>query len=620
MKTVLTDEQSELVKYVTSHVTGAKQAVHDKFVSRCDTWDDYYHSYRSMKDTVAGLDQPDRDVFWNEQKSTWGSELRVPYAFSVVETMLPRMLANNPRMLVLPRERIAVESVENMKFIIDAQQEQMSYPMSLQTSGKDGLLYGLAVSKLTWRRDYRTGKKLAPGHIHSLIEQEYTCKVWDDPDRIAVDPRDFIWDQMATSMRDMRWAVHRTWRDTGYILKMVKSGAWGLLPDLSAADLESSGSKAAYNERHQNRARVNGNRDFDVHSNDVHEVWEFHGFGKVIVIVDKKWPVSQTQNPFWHGELPFHIFRPTEVTHNLVGYSVVESIKDLSDEMDELRRARRDNVRIVLQKPFVFQEGAFDPADLQLGPGLGIPTSGDVNESIRPLDWGDIPFSGFKEEDNLRADIERTTGISDSVSGGEGTGAAASTATGIQLTHAATGERIKNMTLRIEGEMVTPEARQMLALNQQYIRENREIRIPAPPDPLEPERVWAWREVGPGELAGGMEIQAIGGSTAAENVPQMRQDGQMLWGMMGQDPGIDRPKLLVKVLEDFGVKNPESFIAPGQEMVPVEALNSVGNILTQMGFPPELVQEAIETGLAEIEAPEASEAVPEEMPPEQAVA
>ena len=161
----LSDAQKSLVQQVTGLVNAAKESVHNKFVGRCEQWDNYYHSWRSMKDEVRGLDRPDRDIFWQEQKSTWGSDLKVPYAFSVVETMLPRMLANNPRMLTLPRERVAEQNIENMKFIIDAQQEQMNYPMSLQTSGKDGLLYGLAISKLYWRTEERIARADEDEHL-----------------------------------------------------------------------------------------------------------------------------------------------------------------------------------------------------------------------------------------------------------------------------------------------------------------------------------------------------------------------------------------------------------------------------------------------------------------------
>lgn len=592
----LTPQETDLVAKVKSKVTQAQESMHNKQVDKWDRLYNYYRAFTRFSSEYRGLTQRERDAAMREAQQKWGSEMHVPYGFSTIETIVPRLLANNPRMLVTPRERRAEETVENMRFMVNVQQEQIRYPMKLQTIAKDGLIYGLGVGKTCWRREEANRKSISRGVFTDWVESSTTLRAFDDPDVEAVDPRDFLWDPTASDIDSMGWAVHRTWRNTGYILAKCRSGAWNLCEGLTAEDLNNTNKTREYVAQRHERSRA-GDNEFDMRTNDMHEVWEFHNRTHVIVVVDGAWPVHASENPYWHGDLPFQIYRPTEVTHELVGVSVIEIISDLIDEMNTMRMQRRDNATIVLQKPFIFNSLYFDSADLALGPGLGIPTTGDVNDSIRPIEFGDIPFSGYREEDNLRADIERTSAVSDSVAGGE-QGSASQTATGAQLLHDAANLRIKNMTFRIENEIITPQARQFVRLNQQYITESREIPLESH-DPTDPDRRYTWFTVGPAELAGEMNITAIGGSTAADNIPQKRSDAQQLWGMFGNDPRFNGTKIAERALrEGFDIENAEELLAPEQPMVPAETLNAVGQFLSEQGVPPEMIQAAVDQGLA----------------------
>jgi hypothetical protein len=58
-----------------------------------------------------------------------------------------------------------------------------------------------------------------------------------------------------------------------------------------------------------------------------------------------------------------------------------------------------------------------------------------------------------------------------------------------------------------------------------------------------------WRKfnVGPGGLMGDFEIRPEGGSMAARNVPQDRQDAQMFLGL-SQNPFVDPKRALIRSL------------------------------------------------------------------------
>jgi hypothetical protein len=100
----------------------------------------------------------------------------------------------------------------------------------------------------------------------------------------------------------------------------------------------------------------------DKRAGHVHECWEFHDGARVITILDKTMPVQAGPCPYWHGEIPFQVYRPTNVLHEMVGIGEAEAIEDLQDEMNELRTQRRDNAQLVVQRPFAYFDGLRDRA------------------------------------------------------------------------------------------------------------------------------------------------------------------------------------------------------------------------------------------------------------------
>jgi hypothetical protein len=127
-------------------------------------------------------------------------------------------------------------------------------------------------------------------------------------------------------------------------------------------------------------------------------------------------------------------------------------------ELSTLRSQRRDNAALALAKVFAVSDGAVDLNDLQFFPGAVIPVHGEPRDFLYPIPTGDIPNSSYNEEDRINQDIDRGTGISDTVTGADASQGAAATATGVQLVQAAANVRIQRQTRRLEVELVTREA------------------------------------------------------------------------------------------------------------------------------------------------------------------
>jgi hypothetical protein len=586
------DADKALVERLTEKFNRGWEGPHRRFREKATHHFELYHNYNRWTDWLP-RDRRDRDIAVRDSAQDWGAGLFIPYSFATVETILPRMLSNRPSILITPRGPASEQNVENMKWTIEAQQEQIDYELVLQKAARNGLICGLGVQKVTWFKDERIRKALQPNQIptaenpHPFAVGEETRVVFDDPMIRSVDPFNFIWDPMAESMDTCEYVFERVWRSTEYCLRMLRLDIWSGFEERDVT--EGSQGSAMYTEAFSGRQRASGYPN--LMPKDVHEVWEFHDGNEVITVLDRRWVVQQGMNPAWHGELPYQAWRPTPVEGQFAGKGEIEPIEDLQSEINTLRSQRRDNATLVLQKSFFYADGAIDPADFKIGPGLGIPVLGsDLNDVIRPIDFGEIPNSSVNEERSLMADIERATGIDDSLNG---SGNGSQTATGVQLVQAAANVRIQMKTRGCEVELVRSGGRQMVALNQQRIRSNRDVRVPVMPTPEQPDRRWAWRQIGPAELAGEFLIDVEGGSMAPENVPQQRNDARDMLAMMNTEIGktLDPKQVSAFILRNMGIKGTESWIVPPPQEVPPEKVDQIFKAMEAVGVDHSIIEQ-----------------------------
>ncbi|WCB94500.1 head-tail adaptor [Baekduia alba] len=599
MPVEMTPEHQSRLEAEVKWFNDVAEPEHKLYEARWDHQDVLYFGHKRFVESYSDASVNDRRNVLGDGRKEFGAELHIPYVFSTIHTIGPRTLSNRPKMLFTPRDKIAADNVDNVTTVCNAQQHRADYELKLQTTNLSGLKHGIGIQKTWWRFDSTETFALAMGQGGQWVRTPVTRKGWDDPDCGDVDIRDFYWDPFGDSIQSCRRVLHRSWRDCSYILERVAAGkdGWGLYP-LEADDLESGGGAEQHRKAWAGRRFAQGLGTGGLSKGaDIHEVWEIHDLTRqeVVTVIDRKWVVAIIKNPYWHCELPFQAYRPIEIEHQFVGVSVIDPIEDLQRELDMLRTDRRWNAMLKLHQTYAYNDGVVDPAQIKIGPGRLVPVNGDPRDLLVPLQVGDIPNSGYQEEAALRADIERTTGVDDTVAGNDG--GAAMTATGVQLVQAAAGVRIQAYTRRMELELIKPQASQWLALNQQRWATNRDVPIPAMPTPQEPERRWAWRTIGPAELAGEFSVEPEGGSTAPDNVPQDRQDAQMIATIAQQIPGLDPRQVGLLVMKKLGVPSPERLFAP-EQTVPPETLDILKQeMVSTVGMDPAGAQAMLENAL-----------------------
>jgi hypothetical protein len=584
------DQEPEL-QDVLKKVTARKrqsEAARRPYIKRWREWYGLHRNYRrfARAHSSAGTES-DRDEVVRGAQREFGAELFIPYAFTVIESTVPRVLMNNPSMKVKPRPGLSPEAAMAVKQMYEERQTDIDYSLKLLPSARRGLKYGLGVGKSYWEREGRNQPVLE----RTMMPRRLAARLMGAPEPSNtefvvtsegpmiedVELEDFFWDSAAKDMKTSRYAIHRTWRDLQYIKERIERNEW-LPVDLDS--VKSMGPAEGRNEMLTDRARASGLDDFNTNElSKLYEIWEYHDGEMVHTILNGQLVVQSKPSPWTHRQLPFQIYRPTLQEGEFVGIGEIEPIVHLQYELNTLRSQRRDNATLVLQKAFMYAEGLVDPADLVVGPGKGIPVYGNPNEVIVPLNFGDIPASSVSEETALKADIELATGMSDTAAGGSGVNnASATTATGIQLVQAASNVRVSMKTKLLSAEYIKPQASQWLELWRQNAAEKpMQVAVESTNSPTG----YQFITVRPEDLDKVQAILPEEDSTQPDNAPQKRNDALALYNQTRGNQVLDQRAAALHLLRAFDVPDAEGMILPEQTQMNPQVANVVGHVLMQ---------------------------------------
>ena len=624
-----TPQEVDVVEKIVTRMCLWEQSVGVSFHKKCQRFYDQYRSFTRWNHEWVKAGPNDKDGYIAEAKKKWGADLHIPLSFKTVETVVPRAIANAPKLVYLPRDEVWRENVLAVQMLIDAQQEQIDIDLPFQAVMRSGQLYGLGVGKTYWDRKARMRRRMVPrmvpldeaaaqrqgqdSHTHVLGDAQPDV-YFDDPRFEDVDIFDFAWDWRGYDMNTCDWTAHRMWLSIeGVIERLAQNGGPWDAPSVANLTEEEirrlPNGDQRYTEIWSERMRASG---FELHhpaaeGEQVHEVIEYHDGEYVYTVLDRAVLVKVCENPC--GEMPFQIYRPIPLQHQMIGIGALEPLEHLQREIDTLRSQRRDLVTLALCAGYAYDAAVVDPDDLQFGPASAIPVEGDPRAALMPLGVKEVPGAGWQEEAAILANIADVAGLTDA-SDNSPSGQTNTTATEAQLVQAALGRRIELGARRFEIEVVRHTARQFLYLDQREIRKARSLIQPgAEPEPLDPEAArYKWVKIGPGELEGEYEIVVEGGSMAARNVPQDRADAVALLQNFSHDWFINPTKPRMRALELFGIKHPEAWLRSQQPTVPLAALR----MMIQGGADPALIARSViaaRTAEAPEEGPSADQVV-----------
>ena len=509
---VLSDKKS--LKLVADDFSNAK-----KFRGAKETaWNEYYQLYRAYLDT---------------SKYPWRSNVFIPYAFWTIETILPRLVANKPRLLVEARNIEDEPKAKVFGSLIDWQWDMMGMALKIEHLVREGMKYGTSFLKIGWNE--RDG-----------IPEIENCDILD----LYVDP-------YATSLKDTRFVIFRTFRTKDEIKNNKNYQNTDALEALKSSDAE--GRKA---QRYS--IQDMGAPDTATGGERI-EVLEYWTSDRLIVIAGNTIVLRDEKNPFTDKKIPFVLYRDYPVAFEFYGIGEIEHIKSQQEEGNSIRNQMLDNNNLINNPMYTSDPTAnLNVRNLISKPGAVVP------KGLTPFQHPQLSNKSFDLEQEIKADVQQTTGVTDYQIGGDVGGGTKmnKTATGIHLIQEAGNQRFKikldhlEQTIKDLGEM-------LLSRNQQFLNKDTVVRVVG-------EEGIVFQEITAEDIVGSFDIKPEAGSTTPVNKDIEREQIKDMVGQLAQLQQISMGALQVnwfelatRMVNKYGIKDVNNIIKQGQPIPPM---------------------------------------------------
>lgn len=492
-----------------------------------EKWDRFYKLYRShLSDTSY----------------PWQSNIFVPYSFSTVETVAPRMVASRPQIDIMPREPNDIPYAKMMSKLIDFQWDEMNMDIVLPDAVKEMLIYGTAIYKVYWKSDeYTTTQRVNVDDEFpelGVVEGEVDI-LQERPVIEPVDIYDFFFDPRGTTIDDCRWVAHRMYRTIEHLQEMQKNGIYKNINLLEQAQLVRMD-----DEKDQRRATVGVSIPEELERMEgekrVVELIEYWEDDRVVTVANRDVVIRDEENPYRHGKKPFIKIVDQSVPHEFYGIGEIEPIETLQYELNSRRNQRLDNVTLALNRMWIVENGAGVDEDELISDAGGVVHTNKLS-GIEQLVMPDVTSSSYKEETEVKADIQQTTGVSDFTRGIGSDSLANDTATGISLIQEAGNARFRLKLRNIEGG-IQRMGEMMVSLNDQFVSEEKVIRIVG-------DSGTEWETLKPQDLRGNFDVKVEAGSTLPSNEAVNKKQVMDAYQLFAGDPEVNQKELKRMVLE-----------------------------------------------------------------------
>lgn len=517
-----TQKQIKIIDIVNSRVAQSEQFLSGYYPK----WKSYYDMYRGIR---------------NSQKQAYQgrANLIVNKAYSTVETVLPRLVSNKPKIYINPREPKDIMASETMEKLVDYYWDMMNMQKKSKTWVKNGLIYGTGVIKLHWD----PALKLPQATILNIAN------------------KDFMFDPAATSFSDCRWAAH-LYEES--IEEIRNNNNY----DKKAREEVTQGSKSEY-ETDANK------KDKTVKKAPIIEYWgyiDLDGSGEekmcIVVVANKTHILRAEESPYNHERLPFVPFVDNEDLNEYLGIGEIEPIESLQYELNDTRNQRMDNVTLSLNNMWKIDVTAnIDEQELVSRPGGFVHTQN--MDGILPLVPPDLTRSSYNEETLIKADIQDISGVSDYAKGmgNQAEAMANQTARGIMMMQEAGNARFRLKLQNFE-DSIKEFGKQLVALIQQFMPEEMAIRIVGV-------KGSTFKRISKQDIKGEFDVAIEAGSTMPFNNLTRRAEARELIATvapLAQLAGLDMKFFIQYLLSHYDIpdsakafaKPPEMMGMPGQ--------------------------------------------------------
>jgi hypothetical protein len=390
------------------------------------------------------------EYFKDKKRPEYKSNLVSNYIFSIIETIRPIMLDNDPKFQSMPRQP------EGMRFSEDLQ-EAFSYE---------------------WDRE-KMSRKLYKELITTLVMgTSIFFQPWDSKDKqikaVPVNPFNIFPDPLATTIEDAEYIIYASYRHVERLKRLFPQKA----DKLSGGDIN-------YGELVHNNdenAKIDSQvlvlevwtRDYESLESENGETRQKYPNGRVITLCPEIGVVlTDKANPYEDKEFPFTLIKDYDIPGKFWGEGEVEQLLSPQKYMNELNNAILDNAKTTANMPWIVDKNAGIPKGAITGrPGLILRKN--PGSEVRREQPPSLPAFVVNAVETYKGDMEQISGIFDSLKGNSETGVY--TAQGILALQEAGQARIR-LKVKILEDALGEMARKWFSRMRQFWKEDKWLRI-----------------------------------------------------------------------------------------------------------------------------------------------
>jgi hypothetical protein len=377
-----------------------------------------------------------------------------PRIFRVIETITPRMVANEPTGSFYPAEMGDTKGAEILNIMFKHYWRRTGMFKKLVDFSKSSLIFGTSFGRTHWRYEEMDKKRMIPVTVNG--RQVWTPKATetikvikhDEPDFEVLNIYDCFPDPNSTSIDTMRWFILRRFKTLEELKAENENRGYDYYKNLDKLEQSYAGKKE---QAPSNGAGMTEDMYYREHRRTMLSTQEFIGqdaSNKDIVILTRftrdglcdivpefgNLVIREVENPYFHGELPIIHGVDYPYPNELYGMGEIEPIDRIQRAINAVLNQRLDNVQLILRNMWKVKKNAgVDLHTLVSAPG-NIITTDDMN-AIEPIAIPDATGATFVQTMNyLTSALQNGSGITDYTIGlNTGENTQNETATGTRL-------------------------------------------------------------------------------------------------------------------------------------------------------------------------------------------
>lgn len=299
--------------------------------------------------------------------------------------------------------------------------------------------------------------------------------------------------------------------------------------------------------------------------------WIDNGIKMKTVVANRQVVIQDIPFPYWHQRWPYYRFTDTPFDNEFWSYGVIDPMKDLQKELNELRNQQADNRNQFLKALwYVNRASNIDVNQLRDAPPGGIiQGTGPAKEALeilRPPPLDNMTFAGQQQVDS---DIQMTTGAND-IAIGTPTRSQVRTATTGSLMAESVADRYSLTGVQYANEY-RKIGRDMLRLANQFMSQPVAVRILGM-DGLNFNEIQAH----PADIPHNFDIEVVLGADLKGDQSLYQQQQLQLFQIMAGVPGYQITEGAKDLLRAFDIKNPERYFEGNTTVPTYELMKAFG--------------------------------------------